>query len=269
MVENVRRAYRKDNCKKQKIKNFCDNKLKTETALKVGVAAQRKYGRTFFYLHNAEMFNALIPYLKNYTPGVCFIEDIDQISSGDRDSKMNDLLNTLDGNELKGIDCTFIFTTNNHDKIHPSMRRPGRIDQIVHFDYCTLDMVARIFEVWAEGYRGAETVDFKKAAEDCPTGLQGAVVAEIARRAIHYAENLYDGELSTERFLDAIASMRHHIEFMKADQTKDHTMENLFGHVMYKALRKAFPNLGTGENVVSDGSPLPDFMDSPYQGLDN
>ncbi len=48
---------------------------KTESALKVGHIAQRKFGRTFFYLHNSDMFNDLIPYLKNYGPSVCFCED--------------------------------------------------------------------------------------------------------------------------------------------------------------------------------------------------
>ncbi len=193
---------------------------------------------------------------------------IDQISAGDRDTKMNDLLNMLDGNALKNIDCTFIFTTNNHDKIHPAMRRPGRIDQIVHFGYCTPDMVARIFAAWAEGHTGSETIDYQVAAADCPADLQGAVVAEIARRALQYADNLYDGVLSTERFLDAIASMRHHIEFMKADQSKDHTAENLLGHLLYKGMMKAFPNLAT-DAPVFNGQPLPNFQESTYQGLDN
>lgn len=242
---------------------------KTETALRVGHTAQRKFNRTFFYLHNADMFQAIIPYLKNYTPAITFIEDIDQIAAGDRDTKMNDLLNMLDGNELKNIDCTFIFTTNNHDKIHPAMRRPGRIDQIVHFDYCNEAMVAKIFELWAEGMEGWESVDYKAAAADCPDRLQGAVVAEIARRAIQYAENLHEKVISTERFLDAIASMRHHIEFMKADQKKDFTMENLMGHVMFKALRKAFPNIGNDDNKVAGGEPLGEFQGSPYVGLDS
>lgn len=241
-----------------------DNKLtgKTETALKVGIAAQRKYGRTFFYLHNSDLFNTLIPYIKNYQGAIAFIEDIDQISSGDRDTKMNDLLNLLDGNELKNIDCTFIFTTNNHDKIHPAMRRPGRIDQVVHFDYCTEETVAKIFELWAEGMPGADQVDYAHAAAQAPKALQGAVVAEISRRAVQYAEHLYEGVMSTDRFLDAIASMRHHIEFMRKDQHKDHTMEHLLGHVVYKAMKKAFPNIETNDQIEN-------FTASPFVGLDS
>jgi len=231
---------------------------KTETALRVGIEGQRRFSRTFFYLDNADLFPHLIPYIKNYQGAIVFIEDIDQIASGDRDTKMNDLLNSLDGNELKNVDCTFIFTTNNHDNIHPAMRRPGRIDQIVHFDYCNPDMIAKIFELHAVGMKGADAVDYAKAAADCPDKLQGAVVAEVARRAVRYANNLHDGEISTDRFLDAIASMRYHIEFMRKDQKKDHSMENVLGHLFYGALKKAFPNL---EDT--------DFTNSPYAGLNN
>jgi SpoVK/Ycf46/Vps4 family AAA+-type ATPase len=247
---------------------------KTETAIKVGIAAQRRHGRTFFYLENSEKFTALIPYIKNYQGACVFVEDVDQISSGDRDSAMNDLLNHLDGNELKRIDCVFIFTTNNDKKIHPAMRRPGRIDQIVHFGYCTPPMIEEIFKLWAEsvntadGWSISEDMDYKKAAAECPENLQGAVVAEIAKRALGYAEHLNSKVISTERFLDAVASMKNHIEFMRGDQQKDHTAENLLGHIFFKAMQKAFPKLGTGE-PVSDGRPLPDFMESPYLGLNN
>lgn len=235
---------------------------KTETAIRVGVAAQKAYNRTFFYLHNADLFAALIPYLKNYQPAVVFVEDVDQISAGDRDTMMNNLLNQLDGNELKNVNCTFIFTTNNHDKIHPAMRRPGRIDQVVHFDYCTAEMIAKIFKVYVEDMVGSDQVDYVAAAEAAikvSAQLQGAVVAEISRRARKYADKLHDGFVSTEVFLDAIASMEHHIKFMREDQKKDNSAEELLGHLLHKGLTKALPGLeGVSESY---GDP------SPYKGL--
>lgn len=237
---------------------------KTETALKVGAAAKKRYGRTFFYLQNSDMFTPLIPYIKNYQPCLVFVEDVDQISSGDRDSSMNDLLNQLDGNELKNVDCTFIFTTNNHDKIHPAMRRPGRIDQVVHFGYCTVESIAKIFEAYAIGMKGAEGVDYLEAAKACPENLQGAVVAEIARRAVKYSEHIHDGEISTDRFLDAIASMKYHIEFMRNEQKVDHTAENLLGHLLYKGMKKAFPQIDIAPTYGANP-----FADSGFAGLDS
>lgn len=231
---------------------------KTETAIRVGLAGRQQFGRTFFYLHNASLFGILIPYLKNYQACTVFVEDVDQISAGDRDSNMNDLLNQLDGNELKNVDATFIFTTNNHDKIHPSMRRPGRIDQVVHFDYCTPEVIGKIFTLYAAGLEGADSVDYAAAAAKCPEQLQGAVVAEISRRAVKYATKQHNGVISTDVFLDAVASMEHHVRFMREDQKKDHSVEELLGHMLFRGMTKAFPAMEHG-----------DFSGSKYAGLDN
>ena len=231
---------------------------KTETALKIGKTARENYGRTFIYLSNSGLFKQVVPYINNYAPAIIFAEDIDQISDGDRNSDMNDLLNELDGNELKNSDCTFIFTTNNHDKIHPAMRRPGRIDQVVHFDYCTKESIAKIFALYAKDIEGWESVDYVRAAENCPPNLQGAVVAEIAKRAVDYSVELHNGVISTDRFLDSIASMKYHIEFMKNEQKKDHSAENLLGHLLFKGMQKAFPSFANPDGFGED---------SPYQNL--
>lgn len=214
---------------------------KTESAIRVGVAAQEKYGRTFFYLHNADQFASTIPYIKNYQPCLTFVEDVDQITGGDRDTDMNTLLNQLDGNELKNVDCTFIFTTNNRDKIHPSMRRPGRIDQLIHFGYCDKRMVAEIYKIYANGFAGASEVDYDDAAAFTPDDIQGAIVAEIGRRAQKYADKLHEGVMSTEVFKDAIASMKSHIDFMKEDQRKDLSAEALLAQIETIVQKKAFP----------------------------
>jgi hypothetical protein len=234
---------------------------KTETAIRIGVEAVNKYDRTFFYLKDSQLFLELIPYLKNYQHSLCFVEDIDTAAAGDRTMDMNQLLNTLDGNELKNVDCTFIFTTNNEDTIHPSMRRPGRIDQIAHFCHCTNDMVAEIYRRFAKDAAQQEDIDFDMLATKTPENLQGAIVAEISKRALKYAEKLHDGVISSEVFLDAIASMRQHIEFMRKDQSKDHSIENALGQAFYTAMRKAFPNI--------DNSDISNFTSSPYQELMN
>lgn len=258
VVENLIIPSLRDNSKTSLLFTGDFGTGKTETAIKIGLEARRRFDRTFFYIQNSDMFKPLIPYIKNYQPCVVFVEDVDQISSGDRDSSMNDLLNQLDGNELKNVDCTFIFTTNNHDKIHPAMRRPGRIDQVVHFDYCDKESVAKIFKLHSENMEGASEVDYMQAAEACPENLQGAVVAEISRRAVKYANNLYDGVITTDRFLDAIASLKYHIEFMRTDQKKEHTAEELLGHLIFKGMSKAFPRLGSDRD---------DWNGSPFQGL--
>lgn len=244
---------------------------KTETAIKIGIKARDLHNRTFFYLHDCSLFPALIPYLKNYNHALVFCEDIDQISAGDRDSNMNQLLNQLDGNELKNVDCAFIFTTNSHDKIHSSMRRPGRIDQIVQFDTCDAEMVAKIFEIYGSEMRVDGVIDYAKLGKLCtppalPKEVQGAVITEVAVRAQDYANQLHEGVISTSVFEDAIASMKYQIDFMQREQKKDHSMENLLGHVVFKSFKKAFPNI---ENGTVAGAPFPNFTQSQYAGLDS
>lgn len=244
---------------------------KTETAIRLGVEGMHKHGRTFFYIHDATQLPDLIPYLKNYQHSIVFSEDLDAISAGDRTLDMNELLNQIDGNELKNVDCCFIFTTNNHDKIHPAMRRPGRIDQIVHFELCDEIMVEKIYRTYAEGYGASDEVNYKLAAQKTPERLQGAIVAEIAKRAIKYAEKLNNGMVSTGVFLDAIASLKPHIQFMKKDQIRDHSAENVLGHLLHIGLKKAFPNLADA-NIVIPGMPAGStnaFQDSPYKDLNN
>lgn len=216
---------------------------KTETAIKVGVSGAVSFGKTFFYLHDAAQLPMLIPFIKNYNFCTVFVEDVDQVTSGDRDQVMNNILNQIEGQELKNLDVTFIFTTNNHDKIHPAMRRPGRIDQIVHFDYCDVDMVERIYKIFADTMKGGDKVDCRQAAEGTPEKLQGAVVAEIAKRAMRYAEKMDGGKITTGRFLDAIASMEYHIKFMKDEQNKEKSTEEMLTQIVGSSIEKYFPDM--------------------------
>lgn len=144
---------------------------------------------------------------------------------------MNDLLNKMDGSELKYVDCVFIFTTNNHRNIHPAMRRPGRIDQVVHFDYCNKESIIKIYQLYAEGMEGCRKVDYELVAAATPDKIQGAIVAEIAKRAVKYATQLHKGHISSDTFIDAIASLKHHIEFMREDQEKDDSLLQAVGKV--------------------------------------
>jgi hypothetical protein len=57
--------------------------------------------------------------------------------------------------------------------------------------------------------------------------------------------------------------MKNHIAFMRNDQKKEHTMEDLMGHVMYKALKKSFPSIDTAQ----PGNYESYFAGSPYEGL--
>lgn len=62
---------------------------------------------------------------------VVFTEDIDQVVRGDRDSAMQDILNTLDGGDTKNMNVISLFTTNHIELIEPTFLRGKRIGTII------------------------------------------------------------------------------------------------------------------------------------------
>ena len=62
---------------------------------------------------------------------VVFVEDVDQVTRGNRDAAMQDILNTLDGGDTKGMNVISLFTTNHIELIEPTFLRGKRIGSII------------------------------------------------------------------------------------------------------------------------------------------
>lgn len=60
-----------------------------------------------------------------------FVEDIDQVTRGNRDESMQDILNTLDGGDTKDMNVITLFTTNHIELIEPTFLRGKRIGSII------------------------------------------------------------------------------------------------------------------------------------------
>lgn len=69
---------------------------------------------------------------------IIFVEDIDQVTRGNRDQKLQDILNTLDGGDTKSVNVITLFTTNHIELIEPTFLRGKRIGSIITMD--TLDV---------------------------------------------------------------------------------------------------------------------------------
>lgn len=195
---------------------------KTETALKIGREAT-KAGQTFIYCKSRNL-QILLNVAKQYQPSVIFIEDLDEITSGERDSKINDLLNTIDGIETKGQKLTLIMTTNHKEKINQAFRRPGRIDVVMNFDLPDAETIAVMFKKFLKNGKGAEHLDYVTLAGKTPK-IQGAVVKEIANRALLLA----DGETITNEHVEtSIEAAKMQIDFMQEKiEKKETTIENI------------------------------------------
>ena len=105
-----------------------------------------------------------------------------------------------------------------------ALRRPGRIDLIVRFEFSEPEAVKKIYRKKFDGLNGVEELDYEHLAEITPH-VQGAVIAAIADRAVDYANNTGNGTI-TNRIVEAsIASMEYQIEFMKEDPENTETRE--------------------------------------------
>lgn len=72
---------------------------------------------------------------KNGHGVIVFVEDIDQVTSGNRDSAMQNILNTIDGGDTKHMNVIALFTTNHLERIEPTFLRGKRIGSIIQFGY--------------------------------------------------------------------------------------------------------------------------------------
>ena len=112
---------------------------------------------TFIYLKSPSLLARTLKLSKtldkNGNGVIVFVEDIDQVTKGNRDSAMQDILNTLDGGDTKQMNVIALFTTNHLDQIEPTFLRGKRIGSIVSMGY--LDAAtAKLFlqETFSEKY---------------------------------------------------------------------------------------------------------------------
>jgi AAA+ superfamily predicted ATPase len=223
---------------------------KTETAMRVGRAAVENHGMSFFYLKDAKAFDILLNQCKKYQPCIIFLEDVDEIASGEqRDSSMNKILNTLDGVQTKGNDLTVIFTTNHPEKINTALRRPGRIDVMIKFENPDEEVRSQIYQVYFKGLKGEAMLDYATLAKKTPD-VQGAVVAEIAQRAVKLAKK--QGTITDDIVESCIHSMSYQIALMNDQVDKPNKAEQfvkLFGELLGQRIAQGVWETEEGKNV--------------------
>lgn len=151
-----------------------------------------------------------------YQPAVVFYEDVDTISqSGDPDA-VTKLLDMFDGVTTKGTKLLMVLTTNNVEKIHKGMLRPGRLDAVI--EIAALDEKAKedlIKATVPEGLLDAN-VDFA-AIDKAMEGFLPAFIKEAIDRAQRYAIARMGGKptvLTTEDFVSAANGLRPQLEAM-------------------------------------------------------
>lgn len=169
---------------------------------------------TFIYLTAPEKTADLLKIanqLCNSGTGVLtFVEDIDQVLSGERDGGMNQILNLMDGGENKKAPIITVFTTNHLEAIDPTFLRGKRIGATIcltHFDKATA--INFLEKSLGDVYTGSLDEAGKLVEE---LKIVPAFLAEIVDRV--KAERIYhdDAVVTESHILAAIDSYKIQIE---------------------------------------------------------
>jgi transitional endoplasmic reticulum ATPase len=150
---------------------------------------------------------------------VVFCEDIDRaILAGERSVKMDDILNIIDGIDSKYSNIIVVLTTNELEKIHAAMLRPGRLDAVVEVTKPDAKAVEKLLRIYGKDVIAAE-VDLTRAGQI----LQGnipAVIAEVIKRVklsqLKFQEpGSYITKVGEQAVIDAAETMQQQIELLE------------------------------------------------------
>jgi transitional endoplasmic reticulum ATPase len=201
-------------------------------AAMVGAKKATDRGMTVWYCPNIKDFEDTVRLasLPIYKPGVIFCEDIDRVTSGERDEEFDKLLNILDGIETKKAGLLVVLTSNSADAIKPVAVRPGRIDSVIKVQAPDPVAVEKLIRLYARGFLAPE-VDLKAACAVLD-GQIPAVIREVVERAklsaIRRAPEA-SLQLTGEDLLRAAKSMSRQLELLnRKPSLGPHEME-LFG----------------------------------------
>ena len=214
---------------------------KTEEAMRIGSVANAN-GMSFIYLKDSILLQQVILLCKNYDPCLLFLEDLDEVASGERGVDINTILNTLDGVQSKNTDIKIIFTTNHEEKINVAFRRPGRIDLIVKFEYPDKETKIKIVSSWIKDLPGFDEVNMEHAVSYFPEA-QGAVIAEISKRIRRLA--VKNGKVEERYFQSSAASIQPQIDLMKSEAkidkvTIDSALKSALSEMMEETIQRVY-----------------------------
>lgn len=140
-----------------------------------------KAGFTFIYVPEvAELADAL-DFAQAFQPAVVFAEDVERVAGTDRDEDANRLLNTLDGIGSKAGEVMTVLTSNHPESINPAMRRPGRIDLVLHVEAPDAEACERLVRLYGHGIL-AHGTNLAEAGMEL-AGLNPATVREVVERS--------------------------------------------------------------------------------------
>jgi hypothetical protein len=173
-------------------------------------------GITFIFAKPGADLTEALQTAQLYAPAVVFFEDIDVLQTNDPE-QVSKLLDAFDGVGGKGKEVIAVLTTNNREKIHKGMLRPGRLDAVIHIAELDEGGVRRLIEATFRR-SSVQLVDVKWAeVYEANQEYMPAFVREGASRAFRYAMVRANGipkELTTDDLVMAARSLEEQHKLM-------------------------------------------------------
>tara|TARA_R110000796_G_scaffold114269_1_gene225942 strand:+ start:871 stop:2259 length:1389 start_codon:yes stop_codon:yes gene_type:complete len=211
---------------------------KTLLAFKVAQKAINN-GWSFIYLKEPTQLAQtlrLSQTLDNNGHGVIvFLEDVDQVTRGNRNAAMQDILNTLDGGDTKAMNVIAMFTTNHVELIDPTFLRGKRIGSIVSMGTLdhdtTMEFINHTFDDYVLETEGLSEV-CNKIAE---AGIVPAFMAEITETV--KSNMLYEDSniIKAEYITSSLNSYLRQVDLSKKKENYE-TPESRLGSALVEVL---------------------------------
>lgn len=207
---------------------------KTLAAMNIAKLCQEN-GWTFVYIPKAGHFPQALEFIKPLLPGVIFAEDLDLRASGERDVQMNELLNLIDGSEVKHLPLITIFTTNHPERINRAFLRSGRIDTFVRFAAPDADSALRLLYLYAKDSAGESLLqqdgDFSVSATrmaGMPPAFINTLVGDAKVLALRHNGDGNKFQILPQDLSDALDAIQPHLAIMQEKAEVQTPVETLY-----------------------------------------
>lgn len=172
---------------------------------------------------------------------IIFVEDIDQVTRGNRDEKLQDILNTLDGGDTKNLNVITLFTTNHIELIEPTFLRGKRIGSVITMDALDAETAEKFIQASfteKEGYilEGDFSDVYKFISDSAIAPAFMAEIVEATKSKLIFSDN---NKVTPFHIQTSVESYKRQVELAKKKDMTETPAEKLVS-----ALREV---LGTKE----------------------
>lgn len=204
----------------------------------------------FIYLKNPEILAEVLRMCQVIDRSgygvVVFVEDIDQVTRGSRDAKLQDILNTLDGGDTKDLNVITLFTTNHIELIEPTFLRGKRIGSVITMDCLDAETAEKFIKASftkEEGYvLDGDFTEVYKYIESA--GIAPAFMAEIVESTKSKLIFIDDNKVTPFHIKTSVESYQRQVALAQKKDVIETPAEKLV-----KALRETLSTPQLNEKV--------------------